>query len=162
MADTTEHRGRARGKAKKIEWRVTGSGCWECTSHKISDNGYPVISRSPRRFGFRGMNLHRYLYEQLFGCVDLRTVIRHNCDNKLCINPEHLLAGTQAENIADKVIRGRTAHGETHGCSKLNEQQVNFIRVNPQISQRRMADMLNVSQSLIGMIRTNRIWRHLP
>ena len=41
-------------------------------------------------------------------------VVRHACDNPPCCNPLHLLGGTHADNVADKVRRGRVPRGETH------------------------------------------------
>lgn len=35
------------------------------------------------------------------------SVVRHTCDNGLCVNPDHLIVGTQKENIADCIARGR-------------------------------------------------------
>lgn len=46
--------------------------------------------------------------------------LRHTCDNRLCCNTEHLLEGTQAQNMADKVARGRQALGEGHGMTKVS------------------------------------------
>lgn len=39
--------------------------------------------------------------------------VRHSCDNPPCVNPSHLLGGTQIDNIADRVVRGRSAHGDS-------------------------------------------------
>jgi hypothetical protein len=33
--------------------------------------------------------------------------VRHRCDVRCCVRPEHLATGTQAQNIADTVRRGR-------------------------------------------------------
>jgi hypothetical protein len=38
-------------------------------------------------------------------------VVMHRCDNPRCCRPDHLLVGTQAENIADRVAKGRSARG---------------------------------------------------
>lgn len=57
-------------------------------------------------------------------------VARHTCDNTECIEPTHLIWGTQVENMQDMVERGRANHarGERHGKAKLTAQQVQEIR----------------------------------
>lgn len=55
-------------------------------------------------------------------------VVRHVCDNPSCINPDHLLIGTQSQNIQDKVDRNRQAKGSENGQSVLSESDVSEIR----------------------------------
>jgi hypothetical protein len=50
---------------------------------------------------------HRYAYELTYGPIPEGEVVRHRCDNPPCCNPAHLIAGTQKENIADAIGRGR-------------------------------------------------------
>lgn len=59
---------------------------------------------------------HRVVY-MVYHNIDLTTdqVIRHKCDNPSCININHLLIGTQADNIKDKVERNRQATGSKNG-----------------------------------------------
>lgn len=59
-----------------------------------------------------GTRLHRKVYAQKLG-VSLASIrgvtVRHTCDNTRCINPEHLLLGTRADNNRDRAERGRSA-----------------------------------------------------
>lgn len=51
---------------------------------------------------------HRWIYQETTGAKLLKgVVIRHTCDVSLCVNPDHLLSGTQADNIQDCIERGR-------------------------------------------------------
>ena len=55
-------------------------------------------------------------------------VVMHVCDNPLCINPEHLFAGSAEANLTDKLLKGRQAQGEKNGNAKLTQAQVEAIR----------------------------------
>lgn len=54
--------------------------------------------------------------------------LRHLCDNPLCCEVDHLLEGSQKQNMQDKVERGRQAKGEKHGMSKLSNEQRDELR----------------------------------
>lgn len=101
----------------------------------------------------RNYQTHRASYEIHHGPIPEGQVVRHKCDNKLCLNPEHLEAGTQRENIQDAIDRGRMA-------SKLTEEDVEFIRSST-LSQRRLGKMLGVSPTVIWHIRNGNKWRHV-
>ena len=51
---------------------------------------------------------HRFVMAQLYGEDAIAgKIVYHTCDNKLCINPEHLRIGTHADNMADMKAKGR-------------------------------------------------------
>lgn len=54
----------------------------------------------------------------------------HHCDNPPCVRPEHLYVGTNVQNIADKVARGRSVrrYGAANWATKLTPSQVDEIR----------------------------------
>lgn len=54
---------------------------------------------------------HRVMYELLVGPAGDYQVL-HRCDRPACCNPEHLFLGTNADNMADKVKKGRHAWGD--------------------------------------------------
>ena len=71
---------------------------------------------------------HRFAWMLANGQIPADMVIMHTCDVPLCVNPSHLKLGTQADNVADRDIKGRTARGERQGTSKLTEMQARFIK----------------------------------
>lgn len=82
---------------------------------------YPRIGRDGD-YNKRG---HRYVYEQTHGvALTEEQVVRHKCDNPLCLNPNHLLIGTVQDNIDDRNKRGRT-HGHV---SDVEKQDVLALR----------------------------------
>lgn len=67
-------------------------------------------SRRPDGYGRVGNKLaHRLVYMELNGPIPPEVKVRHTCDNPPCYEPTHLIAGTQAENMADMLARGRHA-----------------------------------------------------
>ena len=102
--------------------KVDKSGdCWEWTaSRKESGYGQLNVGRKPLR-------AHRVSFQIHFGYMP--AVVRHTCDNPPCVNPAHLIAGSQLENIHDAIERGR-AHkppvhsGEANPQSKLTDARV--------------------------------------
>lgn len=85
-----------------IEYEINSNGCWICTSHKRDRCGYPVIVRNRKHW--RG---HRYSYTINKGNIPEGLVVRHTCDNPNCINPNHLILGTQKDNVDDIFDRER-------------------------------------------------------
>lgn len=91
-----------------------------------SRDGYGVM-RIGRNGQFR---VHRVAFELNHGPIPDGMHVCHQCDTPLCINPKHLFLGTPKDNMIDKVHKGRglAPTGESHGMSKLSDQQVDEIR----------------------------------
>lgn len=92
---------------KKFE-RVPWSGCWIWTS---STN--PRASSPQSLFYFSGKKkiASRVAYELYVGPIPEDQIVRHICDNSLCVNPNHLELGTQYDNMQDRINRGRWKGG---------------------------------------------------
>ena len=87
---------------KLIEYEINSNGCWICTSHTKDQSGYPQVRRNGKIW--RG---HRYSYTIHKGDIPEGQVVRHTCDNPNCINPDHLILGTQRDNVNDIFDRER-------------------------------------------------------
>ncbi len=108
---------------------------------------------------------HRTAYTLLVGPVPDGLILRHTCDTPLCCNPRHLIPGTFAENSQDCIQRGRIAHGEKHGHSKLTTEQALYIRRNPdKLKGVELASRYGISQSTVSYIRSGsqKTWKYLP
>jgi DNA-binding transcriptional regulator YiaG len=84
--------------------------------------------------------------------------IRHKCDNPICCNPAHLELGTHADNMRDKVERGRQKKyiSTESPRAKLTAEQVHEIRVQPKESRGMLAMKYGVSIQTIKAVRSGR------
>lgn len=90
------------------------SGCHEYTGY-IDPYGYGDMI-----FKKRNWKVHRLLWVCLHGPIPEwpEAVVLHSCDNRKCINPDHLRLGTQQENIRDCVSKGRQASARKTHCPR--------------------------------------------
>ena len=98
-----------------------GAGsCWPFTGYTDKD-GYG-------RFHLNGAKEGAHRIAHFIATGEEPPVVRHACDNPACCRPAHLKGGTQADNMADKVRKGRQAKGSANGRSKLDPGKVRSIR----------------------------------
>jgi hypothetical protein len=122
--------------------------CWEWKG-RLSKTGYGLFDI--HNFPYAA---HRFSYELNVGPIPKGLFVLHKCNNRKCVKPEHLYAGTQKDNMRDCINAGRfvrpTAHwedlkatqfGEGSPVAKLKVEEVKQIR-----NQRR----LGISYSEIG------------
>ncbi len=94
--------------------RVADSGCWEW-QHALNSNGYGNIAWDGKYYG-----AHRAMYIALHGPIERKQLVLHRCDNRTCINPDHLFLGTYSDNMNDMYAKNRHAVGQSLG-DKLKE-----------------------------------------
>ena len=107
---------------------------------------------------------HRVVWEEAHGPIPDGIEIRHACDNPPCINLDHLVPGTHADNMADRAERLTGARGEAVHTSKLSEEDVRMIRFLAQSGQgvRELGRRYGVAHSTVRKIVNGEAWRHLP
>lgn len=99
-----------------------------------------------------------------FGDIPKGLEVCHKCDNRICVNPNHLFLGTQKENMEDAVSKGRMHLGEKHGLSKLTDKQAVEIRklyATGKFSQSKLGEQFGVSQTIIYLLVNRKTWRHV-
>jgi hypothetical protein len=122
----------------------------DCIQGEGSGNGKGyLIRRDPERG--RNEYVHRTAYRQHKGPIPEGAVVRHTCDNRQCVNPDHLLIGSYKDNTGDMYSRGR------EGCSKITQAIANEIRASLLTSKELMAEY-SLSRSQIHKIRSNTAW----
>ena len=110
---------------------------------------------------------HRWIYQHIHGPLPSSVYVCHKCDNRKCVNPDHLFAGTAKDNVQDMIAKGRRVissgdktrkPGEQNGRAKLTWEDVEQIR-NSSLSTSQAAKLYKVSAPNITAIRLFRSWK---
>lgn len=138
----------------------TGCHIWLGALHSA---GYGQINRDGKV-----LYVHRCSYECVHGVGSLDGLMgRHRCDFPPCCNPDHILKGTQLDNMHDMIRRGRARksplRGESNPAAFLTDDQVRDIhrKLRAGVRQIPLAAEFGVSQSLISGIKNGINWPHL-
>lgn len=124
--------------------------CWHWTG-QVDKYGYGIITGVIRA--------HRVTWE-IFSESRLEpgVQVRHQCDTPSCCNPFHLLSGTVADNVQDRVARGRSAKGERNGRAKITARQAGKIRVSNE-SHAVLGRRYGINPSTVRDIKNGVIWK---
>lgn len=148
---------------QRVEFELN-TGCWLWTG-KPGAGGYGVI-----RFGPKCYKAHRVSWSLHSGLPipPVEVKVCHKCDTPACVNPNHLWLGSQLDNIADMVAKGRqrgvSRPGSLSPMSKLTESQVWAIRAVLRegiFNQRELSRLFSVSPMTINRIANNKLWTHV-
>lgn len=93
-------------KYEPIPW----TGCWIWTGAISRDGVHP---QTAFQIGNKRHIASRVAYKLYTGDIPEGQIVRHTCDNSLCVNPAHLILGTQQDNMNDRIERGRWKGGRT-------------------------------------------------
>lgn len=95
----------------------------------------------------------RLLWKIMYGDIPEGKLVCHSCDNPSCVNPDHLYLGDFADNMQDKVARGRVA-GSNHPRSKVTEVQIAEMRLLSEqgYTQSYIGSMYGICQSQVSAI----------
>lgn len=132
------------------------TGCWNWAGMK-NPNGYGQVKRDGKF-----LLAHRYSYMLHKGDIGEYFVL-HKCDNRKCVNPDHLFLGTQKDNQQDMKAKKRHVFGERSSQAKLTEKQVVSMY---ELHEGGMGTILlarnfGVTKNLAWMIVRGKVWSHL-
>ncbi len=133
--------------------------CWPWSS-ALNEHGYGV-------FGGRKLPVlaHRAMWQVFNGPIPAGMCVLHHCDNPRCVNPAHLWLGTNADNTADMMTKGRhkpvSLPGERNPNVRITADDVACIRAlyaAGGISQDRLARQFGISQTQTSRVIRGESW----
>lgn len=104
---------------------------------------------------------HRVVFAAAHGGIASDVHVLHRCDTPACVNPAHLFAGTNADNMQDCSRKGRMHPGERTASARLTADAVRAIRAARGESQASLAKRYGVGQNCIHKVLTRKTWRHV-
>lgn len=135
------------------------SGCWIWLGYCLK-NGY---GKSFLKIDNRVHRLAHRVSWILYKNSIPKDMILHKCDNRICVNPDHLFEGTAKDNTKDMLNKNRMAKGEGHGNTLLKYEQILEIRElykTGNYTQYKLSEIYNVTQSCISQIIRKRNWKY--
>ena len=127
--------------------------CWNWTGALNSD-GYGS-------WGGPGADkAHRVAWRLANGEIPQGAHVLHRCDNRRCVNPDHLFLGSNADNVADKMAKNRHLRGEATHAARLTEDDVRAIRADSR-DNATIGRQYGVTTTTIWQIKHRKRWQHV-
>lgn len=140
------------------------SGCfiWE---RALTGTGYGQFRAGSMRDGTRrNVTASRYACELAYGPIPEGLQALHKCDNKLCVNPDHLYIGNRSDNANDAFARKKKIPhrlvGSVNPKAKLTEDDVRTIRGSA-LSLGALSKHYGVSKTQISWVKQGKSWSHV-
>jgi len=124
--------------------------CWEWAS-TIDAGGYGRFHHQRH-----GLKAHRVAYTLVNGRIPGGLIVCHACDNRRCVNPDHLFLGTPRENSVDASRKNRRT-------TKLTPDDIRTIRERKRNGEthRSIAAAFGIGHGVVGQIVRREIWSHV-
>jgi len=135
-----------------MKFDITNNGCWNWLAC-ILPSGYGQFYLNGKHYA-----AHRASWELYNGVIPDKLFVLHKCDNRRCVNPEHLFLGTTTDNMRDMVKKGRWKCGIKSAITESNVIDIKKLR-NEGLTYRALAKLFNFKshKSIINII-NNKTW----
>lgn len=141
--------------------------CWHWVGSR-SEIGYGMFASARDTYGCPEIVAHRIAWHLWNGPIPDGLKVLHRCDVRSCVRPEHLFLGTQADNVADMIAKGRDRRnplrGERNHRSRLTDALVRAIRAEARagaVTQRALAAKYGVSPMTVSRAVRGESWSHV-
>ncbi len=137
--------------------RGVDTPCWEWQGH-LHDNGYGRLTNR-RNTGYA----HRFMWEAFNGPISDGFDVCHHCDNRKCVNPDHLFLGSRKDNMKDAQIKGRLQRGQDRHNSVLTPDIVRRARKlkGDGMKTKDIAARYGIKPQTMGKAINRHTWRHI-
>lgn len=128
-------------------------GCLNWTG-SLDSSGYARVGYQKRNW-----KASRVAWTMINGPIPVGLQVLHKCDNRRCVNVDHFFLGTNSENMADMVSKGRSALGR----AKLTAEAIKTIREQfaTGTSTLALATRHKVTQANVYRIVNRETWKHI-
>ena len=134
---------------RKVEIPDDRSLCWDWRGAMTAD-GYGKTGWA--------QPAHRYSFELFKGAIPEGKFVCHTCDNRRCVNPDHLWVGTTQENTCDRHIKKRTATGmRRRSVNVATALEIKKLAENGAL-HKQIAKQFEISEGQVSLISRELTW----
>ena len=139
------------------------SKCWPWRG-RANQDGYGKFNVPKQGGGYRFTQATRVMVFLTAGPFPKSLLVRHKCDNPICVNPAHLELGTHLDNARDMTDRQRQSRGELHPKTTIAERVVIEIRERAVKGEAftAIARDMGLNTNTVAGIAKGRTWKHVP
>lgn len=142
-------------------------GCWNWNAAIRGRSGYGAF-----KFNGKTIDAHRVSWMIYNGDIPNGLLVCHKCDNKLCVNPNHLFLGTYSDNTKDAYIKGRIVVPATsqfrllhipinRSLSESEAKSVKYAIKTRMCSLKKLSESLNLPYQLLRDINCGRTYKNV-
>lgn len=154
------HLDKLKARRKFLSKVIKVNDCWHWTGY-VTPSGYGVSC-----YKAKGIRAHRLAYILYKGEIPEKMLVLHKCDERKCVNPEHLFLGTDADNMLDCFLKGRHTNcfkpGTISNQRHLTDEQAlevhMMIKEFPGLQHRVAAKLLGIAEHIYKDIKAGRAY----